>query len=153
MTEMDLKDRDRLQSSQVNLLASRCIGVPRSAVNNRREILYSRDLMTRQEGLTKFGDIKPLEWCSANSTVIQIEPVNVEKGLRHKKLKPTRGPASRPTPEGIGVISRRHATACIFVCQQEQALHYERFQEEGYQLVLLDLAPALSAHPQVKVEN
>ena len=110
LTENNLNGWESAKGSEVRVLPSRLVGVGGPALHPCREVLDGSDVVSREEPSAEANQVEPLEGCAPQASVVEVESIDVHDGPHltdsgaEIKLRPTKGPASRPPPEGEGGV-------------------------------------------------
>ena len=79
---VNINRRQSAKCPQVNLLTLRCPWVVHKTYHMGREITNAVDRMGRQQHSTHCVQVEPLVRCALDTSVVQIEPINVDVGAQ-----------------------------------------------------------------------
>ena len=109
MPVVNRNGRQRCQGPQINLLSDRLTGIIRPRPHQRREVLYFRDCISRQQNLAQFLQVQPAIRSFSKRAIIKVEAVYIDirfyGGPPPAQICKSRPEAaSRPTTEAAGGI-------------------------------------------------
>ena len=102
---MDVEARQCVESSQVDELTHSLSWIAGSGVDTRNEVVDPADRVPREEGVSQSAKIEPPERRILESTVVEVEAVDVEPGTQFRLRRKDR---DRPEGRSRPITSNRH---------------------------------------------